>query len=60
VDHRRIPASHQSLPRMAGRARAPGGQKPTRLDQVREAIRIRPSRVRTEAVSVSWIKRFSL
>jgi integrase len=59
-DHRSVPASHQSLQRVDRMARAPGGQKPKRLDQVREAIRIRHYSVRTEEAYVSWIKRFIL
>jgi integron integrase len=41
-------------------ARAPVGQKPKLLDQVREAIRIRHYSVRTEEAYVSRIKRFIL
>jgi integron integrase len=41
-------------------ARAPEGDKPKRLDQMREAIRMRHYSIRTEEAYVSWIKRFIL
>jgi Phage integrase, N-terminal SAM-like domain len=41
-------------------ARAPEGNKPKLLDQVREAIRMRHYRIRTEEAYVSWIKRLIL
>src|ERR671922_568958 len=58
VEKRSVPASRQSLQRVGGMARAPGGHKPKLLDQVREAIRMRHYSVRTEEAYVSWIKRF--
>ena len=60
VDHRSVPASHRSLQRVVSIPHAPAGHKPKLLDQVREAIRLRHYRVRTEEVYVSWIKRFIL
>jgi integron integrase len=41
-------------------ARAPQGNQPRLLDQVREAIRIRHYSIRTEEAYVSWIKRYIL
>jgi len=41
-------------------ARAPGGNKPKLLDQVREAIRMRHYSIRTEEAYVGWIRRFIL
>src|SRR6266540_6695561 len=58
VEKRSVPALRQSLQRVGGMARAPGGHKPKLLDQVREAIRMRHYSVRTEEAYVSWIKRF--
>jgi len=58
VDHRSVPASQQSLQRVARMVPAPRGQKPKLLDQVREAIRIRHGSVRTEEAYVNWIRRF--
>jgi hypothetical protein len=58
VGRRRVPASPQSLQRRAGMARAPGGNTPTLLDQVQEAIRMRHYRIRTEEAYVGWIRRF--
>jgi len=60
VDHRSVPASHRSLQRAVMVPRAPAGQKPKLLDQVREAIRMRHYSMRTEEAYVSWIKRFIL
>src|SRR6266511_120829 len=60
VEKRSVPASRQSLQRVGGMARAPGGHKPKLLDQVRGAIRMRHYSVRTEEAYVSWIKRFIL
>jgi integrase len=60
VDHRSVTASRQSLQRVARMARAPVGQRPKLLDQIREAIRIRHYSVRTEEAYVSWIKRLIL
>ena len=60
VESRRVPASPQSLQRLAGMARAPGGNKPKLLDQVREAIRMRHYSIRTEEAYVGWIRRFIL
>jgi integron integrase len=40
--------------------RASGVNQPKLLDQVREAIRMRPYSIRTEEASVGWIKRFIL
>jgi len=41
-------------------ARAPQGNQPRLLDQVREAIRMRHYSIRTEEAYVSWIKRYIL
>jgi integron integrase len=41
-------------------ARVSGGNKPKRLDQVREAIRMRHYSIRTEEAYIGWIKRFIL
>jgi integron integrase len=60
VDHRSVPASPRSQHHIARMARAPVGQKPKLLDQVREAIRMRHYSLRTEEAYVSWIKRFIL
>jgi len=60
VEHRSVPTSHRSLQRAVMVPRAPAGQKPKLLDQVREAIRMRHYSMRTEEAYVSWIKRFIL
>jgi hypothetical protein len=60
VDHRSVPAVLQSLQRVSRMVRAPRGQKPKLLDQVREAIQIRHYSMRTEEAYVGWIKRFIL
>lgn len=60
IDSRYVPASPQSLQRLAERARAPEGDKPKLLDRVREAIRLRHYSIRTEEAYVSWVKRFIL
>jgi hypothetical protein len=60
IESRRVPASPQSLQRLAGMARAPGGNKPKLLDQVREAIRMRHYSIRTEEAYVGWIRRLIL
>jgi hypothetical protein len=52
IKRRRVAASPQSLQRRAGMARAPGGNQPKLLDQVREAIRMRHYSVRTEEAYV--------
>lgn len=41
-------------------ARAPQGNQPRLLDQVREAIRMRHYSIRTEEAYVSWLKRYIL
>ncbi|MGH8056403.1 MAG: phage integrase N-terminal SAM-like domain-containing protein [Candidatus Entotheonellia bacterium] len=60
MNHRSVPASHQSLQQGARIAHAPAGQKPKLLDQVRDAIRVRHYSMRMEEAYVSWIKRFIL
>jgi integron integrase len=60
VDHRNVPAAHQSRQRIAKTPLVPAGHKPKLLDHVREAIRMRHYSVRTEEAYVSWIKRFIL
>jgi hypothetical protein len=60
VDHRSVPPSHRSFQRVVSVPHAPAGHKPKLLDQVREAIRMRRYRVRTEEAYVSWIKRLIL
>jgi hypothetical protein len=56
-----VPASHTVLHQGVARmTRAPAGQKPKLLDQVREAIRIRHYSGQTEEAYVSWIRRFIL
>ena len=48
VDHRHVPAAHQSRQRVATTPLVPAGHKPKLFDQVREAIRMRHYRVWTE------------
>ena len=60
IERRRVPTSPQSLQRRAEMARAPQGNQPRLLDQVREAIRMRHYSIRTEEAYVSWIKRYIL
>jgi integrase-like protein len=60
VDHWSLPTSHRSLQRAGVESRAPAGQKPKPLDQVRQATRIRHYSMRTEEAYVSWIKQFIL
>jgi hypothetical protein len=60
VERLRVPATPQSLQRLAGMARAPEGNKPKLLDQVREAIRMRQYSIQTEEAYVGRIRRFLL
>jgi hypothetical protein len=60
VATRRVPASPQPRQRVGGTARAPGAPKPPGLEPVREAIRMRHSRMRTAEAEVSGIKRLIL
>jgi Phage integrase, N-terminal SAM-like domain len=53
-----FPAQNRLLHAGGKGARAPRMRKPKRLDQVREAIRMRHDSVRTEEAYVGWIKRF--
>ena len=57
MERRRLQTSPLSLRRRAEMARAPQGNQPRRLDQVREAIRMWHYSIRTEEASVSWITR---
>jgi hypothetical protein len=57
IERRRVPTSLHSLQRPDEMARAPQGNQPQRLDQVREAIRMRHYSIRTEEAYVSWITR---
>ena len=60
MERRRLQTSPLSLRRRAEMARAPQRNQPRRLDQVREAIRMRHYSIRTEEAYVSWIKRYIL
>ena len=60
IERRRLQTSPQPLQRLAEMARAPQGNQPRLLDQVREAIRMRHYSIRTEEAYVSWIKRYIL
>jgi len=56
-DSGRVSAPYQSRQRIISAAHALQARKPKLLDQVREAIRTRHYRLRTEEAYVSWIKR---